>query len=252
MNSINSNVRVALENESFQPEVELDSLDRRVTSMKRHITEGSHSSSSKRQYIELPLIIPSIDMDNMLFPDAYGIQEGETDFQPSPLDPRKIRSDPRVIEAVKSIIESEDKTTPYSDKQLSERMESYCGFPITERTACNLRIKLSIPDSRARQIGTRKIRKYRSKNAPALEVIKNLVESEDKKNPYSDRAIRAEISALCGLTLHISTVSYMRNKLKIPDFRHRKISRELESIKIITGTEGKTAPYRDITLAERL
>ncbi|MCH7567243.1 MAG: hypothetical protein IH787_06265 [Nitrospirae bacterium] len=55
-----------------------------------------------------------------------------------------------VRQKVKSIIDDEDKTSPFSDEQVAERLKSD-GFDIARRTVTKYRKALQIPSSRQRR-----------------------------------------------------------------------------------------------------
>ncbi len=218
----------------FPPEQNLDSLDQRVSSLKRHLSEESQASSPKKMnfgaqlpaeivynplldglLLPFPLEIPDVDVEN----DFPAVKSTET---------RRLRIDRQAVFSVMTaIIGEEDKTIPLSDRAISERMSLY-DLSVDKRMVAIIRNEFKIPDSRGRQIldpnNPRNRRKNRSKTDQALDALAELVENEDKNAPLTDKQIIEEIRKRFGITVCNRTVGNMRTKLNIPDSRLRKVS----------------------------
>lgn len=83
-------------------------------------------------------------LDGRLYPLKYLFRRETTNAEGEILDLDNVK------EAIRMLTESEDKTTPYSDKSLSEQLSKRYGIKISRRTVAKYRSLLGIPASEDR------------------------------------------------------------------------------------------------------
>lgn len=178
--------------------------------------------SPKKHYLSAQLLSESVD--NPLNDAISGVEPDLKSASEGIHRKYQSKNDHPALEAIKNLVEWEDKSHPYSDREIKEKIESTLNYPLSRRTVTNLRNKSKIPDAHGRKM-VPKIRRepFSQDGSSVLEAIKKLVELEDKSLPLTDKQIKERIEHTMGVYIARATVQNLRKKLNIPDSRSRKV-----------------------------